>query len=151
MNEVIILSLRENPAMLDDFCDYFSKRWGHPDIYRDCMKHALETTSPLPQWFLIFQADEIVGGCGLITNDFISRMDLCPWLCALYVEEQHRHKGLGGKLIARAAETAFALGFDSLYCCTDHVGFYENYRFAYIGTGYHPWGETSRIYKLERP
>ena len=146
MKKVQIVSLRENPEMLARFCDYFSRHWGKPEIYRDCMTAALETASPLPQWFLLLREKEILGGCGLITNDFISRMDLYPWLCALYVEEKYRCQGLGGQLIEYAADAAYALGYKNLYCCTDHIGYYEKYGFQYIGIGYHPWDETSRIY-----
>ena len=101
----------------------------------------------LPQWFLLQNSKEIIGGCGLITNDFISRMDLYPWLCALYVEEKYRHQGCGGKLIEHASLAATLLGYENLYCCTDHIGYYEKCRFEYIGIGYHPWDENSRIYR----
>ena len=30
-----------------------------------------------------------------------------------------------------------------------YIGYYEKYGFNFIGMGYHPWGETSRIYKLD--
>ncbi|MBE6404025.1 MAG: GNAT family N-acetyltransferase [Lentisphaeria bacterium] len=147
MNEGLqTVSLRENPELLERFCGYFSLRWGKEELYRDCMQSALQTSSPLPQWFLLLKGDEIAGGCGLITNDFISRMDLYPWLCAVYVEEKFRGQGGGGILIDRAVQAAFAMGFDNVYCCTDHTGYYEKYDFKYIGIGYHPWNETSRIY-----
>lgn len=147
MNEGLqTVSLRENPELLERFCGYFSLRWGKEELYRDCMQSALQTSSPLPQWFLLLKDDEIAGGCGLITNDFISRMDLYPWLCAVYVEEKFRGQGGGSILIDRAVQAAFAMGFDNVYCCTDHTGYYEKYDFKYIGIGYHPWNETSRIY-----
>lgn len=145
---VNVISLRENPETLELFCDHFSRCWGKPDIYRNCMQSSLTSTAPLPQWFLLQCGNETAGGCGLITNDFISRMDLYPWLCALYIEEKFRRRGFAGKLIRYAADTASALGFEHLYCCTDHTGFYEKYKFRYIGNGYHPWGESSRIYQL---
>ena len=146
MIETEIISLRSCPEKLELFCDYFSRHWGKPEIYRNCMENSLNSKSPLPQWFLMFDRNEIIGGCGLITNDFISRMDIYPWLCALYVDEKHRQQGLGGKLIEYTAKTASELGYENLYCCTDHIGYYEKYRFEYIGIGYHPWNETSRIY-----
>ena len=42
-------------------------------------------------------------------------------------------------------------GFRTLYLCTDSVGLYERYGFAYLADGYHPWGETSRIYQCSLP
>lgn len=146
MDEAKIISLRKEPELLDMFCTYFSKNWGREVIYRNCMESSLSSDSPLPQWFLLVKKDEICGGCGLITNDFISRMDLYPWLCALFVEEKFRKQGLGGKLIEYAVLTAADLGYKNIYCCTDHTAYYEKYNFQYIGIGYHPWDETSRIY-----
>ena len=38
-------------------------------------------------------------------------------------------------------------GFSNLYLCTDLDGYYEKYGFKYIGTGYHLFGESSKIYE----
>ena len=46
----------------------------------------------------------------------------------------------------RAKAEARAAGLPYLYLCSDHVGFYEKFGFERIGTGYHPWGETSGIF-----
>ena len=52
-------------------------------------------------------------------------------------------------LIEKAKEDARKFGFRSLYLSTTHVGYYEKYGFRYIGDGYHPWEEQSRIYEIE--
>ncbi|TYR78647.1 hypothetical protein FZC66_18785 [Priestia megaterium] len=38
-------------------------------------------------------------------------------------------------------------GFNKVFLCTDHIGYYEKYGFTYIDDGYHPWGSSSRIYE----
>ena len=49
-------------------------------------------------------------------------------------------------LIEQAVHDAARLGFAEIHCATDHCGYYEHFGFEFTGTGWHPWGETSRIY-----
>lgn len=146
-----LISVRETPSYTERALAYIQSKWASEAsrmVYEDCIKSCVRTSSPLPHWYvLVDEQDEIIGCAGLITNDFISRMDLYPWICAVYIEEAHRGNGYGHLLMTKAGEDAAAGGFDSVYLCTDHIGYYEKYGFNHIGTGYHPWGDTSRIYE----
>lgn len=145
-----ILSVKEHPGRAREFIAFFQKHWANEKsmmVYEDCILSCLDSPSPLPQWYLLTDGDAVVGGAGLITNDFISRGDLWPWLCALYVEKEYRGHEYGGLLLAHAKEEAKKAGFGSLYLCTDHVGYYERYGFEFLAMGYHPWGESSRVYR----
>jgi len=144
-----IVSVRENPGIKDQTIDYISSKWNVSRIiYQDSIDHCIDTPSPLPQWYLLKKKEDIVGCAGLVTNDFISRMDLYPWLCALFIEEKYRGNAYGLLLIKKAMQDAKSVGFPNLYLCTEHIGYYEKYGFRYIGDGYHPWDEQSRIYEI---
>lgn len=144
-----IISIREYPEYKDKAIKYFQNIWASEDslmVYEDCITNCISTPNPLPQWYLLVDDEHIIGCAGLITNDFISRMDLYPWVCALYIEEAHRGNAYGSLLLDKAKEDAKKGGFSHLYLCTDHIVYYEKYGYSYIGDGYHPWGESSRIY-----
>ncbi len=144
-----IISIRENPEYKDTAIEYFSSKWSvSRTIYEDSINHSITTNNPLPQWYLLEKDNQIIGSIGLITNDFISRMDLYPWACGLYVEQEHRGNRYGAQLLQRAKEDCAKVGFKRMYLCTDHIGYYEKYGFKYIGQGYHPWDEESRIYGI---
>ncbi|MEO4006237.1 MULTISPECIES: GNAT family N-acetyltransferase [unclassified Flavobacterium] len=146
-----ILSVRENPEYKDTAIRYLQQSWPEVPaiIYEDCIRNCIDAPQPLPQWYLLEKDSEIIGCAGLITNDFISRMDLYPWVCAMYIAEAHRGHAYGSLLLDRAKKDTRAAGFKHLNLCTDHIGYYEKYGFQYIGDGYHPWEETSRIYQIE--
>lgn len=145
-----IISIRLQPHYKDLAIEYISSKWSTPRIiYEDCITHSITSDNYLPQWYLLVEDQEIIGCAGLITNDFISRMDLYPWLCALYIEEKVRGKGYGKLLIEKAKSDAKLASFKKIYLCTDLEGYYEKHKFNYIGIGYHPWEEESKIYEAE--
>ena len=147
---VNIISVRETPSYARAAIRYFQEKWANERnmlVYEDCILSCLDAECFLPQWYLLYDGDRTIGCAGLITNDFISRMDLGPWLCALFIEDDMRGQSLGSLLIERIKRDARSAGYKHLYLCTDHVGYYERYGFEYLAQGYHPWGESSRIYK----
>lgn len=144
-----IINIRKHPEYQDLAIQYNTRNWGNEHIYKDCITNSLSTNTPLPVWYLLMDSDKIIGSVGLITNDFISRMDLWPWLCALYVEEDYRGQNLSAKLIEQLKIDVNQMGFEKLYLATGHVGFYEKHGFTYIADGYHPWGDVSRIYEID--
>ena len=145
-----IINVREHVEYQDKAIQYIQSKWANENtlkLYEDCITHSLKTNNSLPIWYLLENRGEIIGCAGLISNDFISRMDLWPWVCALYIEESYRGMSLGEKLLLKIKEDTKNAGFNKLYLCTNHIGYYEKYDFSYIGDGYHPWGSISRIYE----
>lgn len=150
MSIVKVISVRENPKYKDAAVKYIQNSWPNvlPIIYEDSISHCIGAANPLPQWYLLEKEGEIIGCAGLTANDFISRVELYPWFCALFIEEAHRGKRYPALLIDKAKEDTIEMGFKNMYLSTDHVDYYEKYGFTYIGQGYHPWGEESRIYGI---
>jgi len=145
-----VVNLREQKQYKERAIAYFQKIWATDDskmVYEDCISRSLVTESPLPIWYLLLDEDKIMGCVGLITNDFISAGDLWPWLAALYIEAEYRGKNYAGLLIEAVKKDTKKAGFPKLYLATDHNGYYEKFGFSYIGEGYHPWGESSRMYE----
>lgn len=146
-----VISVREQPEYMTQIIDYFQKKWGTPEsnkVYENCIEHSVSTTNSLPHWYVLMEHEQIIGCAGLITNDFISRMDLYPWLCAVYIEPEKRGNHYFKYLLDKAIEDTRKGGFTHLYLSTDLDGYYEQYGFAYVDTGYHPWGDHSRIYSI---
>ena len=83
-------------------------------------------------WFICLDGSQIVGGLGVIENDFHDRKDLTPNVCAVYTEESYRRRGIAGELLNMAVEALRAKKIAPVYLVTDHTGFYERYGWDYL-------------------
>ncbi len=126
------ITLRENPALMNTAAEWFHSKWGVPTgAYLECMEAYLAGNTELG-WYLCLDGDQIVGGLGVIENDFHDRPDLTPNVCAVYTEESHRCQGIAGSLLNMAVEDLRAKGISPAYLVTDHTGFYERYGWEFL-------------------
>lgn len=123
-----LVPLRDRPDMLSRAAAWFHQKWSVPlEAYRESMEECLAGKSPVPQWYLSLEGDRIVGGMGVIENDFHDRKDLAPNVCAVYTEEDRRCQGIAGALLELVCRDMKELGIPTLYLVTDHTSFYERY------------------------
>lgn len=133
MSRPTILPLTACPERLSALAVWFHQKWGIPEAaYRESMTAALAGAGSVPQWYAILDRDRIIGGAGVIENDFHDRPDLTPNLCALYVEPDSRGQGLAGVLLDFICADMKAKGVATLYLLTDHTSFYERYGWEFL-------------------
>ena len=132
MKDYAFVSLRERPELLDRAADWFHDKWGVPqEAYLECMQAYLNRETEYG-WYLCLDGDRIIGGLGVIENDFHDRKDLAPNVCAVYTEEAYRGQGIAGRLLNLVVEDMKAKGVSPLYLVTDHTGFYERYGWEFL-------------------
>ena len=126
------ITLRERPELKQTAATWFHSKWSAPEkAYLACMDQYLSHQTELG-WYLCMDGDRIVGGLGVIENDFHDRKDLTPNICAVYTEEAYRGQGIAGRLLHQAVEDLRAKGISPVYLLTDHTGFYERYGWEFL-------------------
>lgn len=132
MKELKYITLRDKPELKDAAASWFNSKWGVPkEAYLECMNDYLNGETEYG-WYLCLCGDEIVGGMGVIENDFHDRKDLSPNVCAVYTEENYRCNGIAGKLLDMVVEDMQNKGISPIYLVTDHTGFYERYGWEFL-------------------
>ncbi len=128
-----IVRLTRRPELKDRAAQWFSEKWGIPvEEYAQSIEESLTQKSPVPQWYLAMEGDRIVGGLGVIENDFHERKDLAPNVCAVYTEPDRRCQGIAGALLRTVCADMKQMGIDTLYLVTDHTAFYERYGWEFL-------------------
>ncbi|MBS7368645.1 MAG: GNAT family N-acetyltransferase [Oscillospiraceae bacterium] len=143
-----IVNLIDMPEIKERAAQWFHEKWGIPrEAYLESMEENLSGKSAVPQWYLAIEDGRIIGGMGVIENDFHDRKDLSPNVCAVYTEADRRGRGVAGAVLNYVAEDMKARGIDTLYLITDHTSFYERYGWEFLcmvqGDGE---SEPSRMY-----
>ena len=126
------ITLRDEPELKDAAAEWFNSKWGVPkQAYLDYMTAYLNRETEYG-WYLCLNGDRIIGGLGVIENDFHDRKDLTPNVCAVYTEEANRGQGIAGRLLNMVLEDMRSKGISPLYLVTDHTGFYERYGWEFF-------------------
>ena len=139
--------VRDWPEAAEEIALWFHERWHIPlEAYRESITECLGKESGVPQWYVAVRGNRIIAGCGVIENDFHERKDLAPNVCAVYVDEEFRNRGVAGLLLQTACDDMAAMGIGTLYLLTDHTGFYERYGWEFLCMARADGGELSRMY-----
>ena len=157
--EYSIVRLTDRPDMKESAAGWFHEKWGIPEqAYLESMEECLkksggkcstEREAAVPQWYLAMEGERIIGGMGVIENDFHDRPDLRPNLCALYVEEPFRGGGIAGEILSFVRVDMAGLGVKQLYLVTDHTDFYERYGWNFLTMVCDASGVEERMYTID--
>lgn len=132
MSEYTYITLREKPQLRQKAAEWFHDKWGVPqEAYLECIEAYLNNETEYG-WYLCLDGSRIVGGMGVIENDFHDRKDLAPNVCAVYTEKEYRCKGVAGYLLNMVVEDLKSKGISPVYLLTDHTGFYERYGWEFL-------------------
>lgn len=132
MEKYSYIRLDERPELKNTAAAWFHSKWNVPEAaYLECMEAFLNGETEYG-WYLCLDGEKIIGGMGVIENDFHDRKDLTPNVCAVYTEKEYRCRGIAGKLLDMVVEDCKSRGISPLYLVTDHTGFYERYGWEFL-------------------
>ncbi len=132
MSDYAYISLRERQQLKDRAAEWFHSKWGVPqEAYLECMEAYLNNETEYG-WYLCLDGNRMIGGLGVIENDFYDRKDLTPNICAVYTEEEYRCKGIAGHLLNMVVGDLKSKGVTPIYLVTDHTSFYERYGWEFL-------------------
>lgn len=151
MGDYKIIKIKDKPEFLYYASNWFHEKWGVPlEAYAESMRECINGQNAVPSWYIVLDKEKIIGGLGVIENDFHDRKDLTPNVCAVYVEKDYRCQGIAGEMLQFVCDDMREQGINTLYLLTDHDTFYERYGWKFLcmvqGDGEE---ELSRMYVHE--
>ena len=85
-----IINLKNKKEIIDIAATWFSSKWNIPkNEYLNSINESINSNAPYPSWYIALSNNKIIGGIGVIQNDFHERKDLYPNVCALFVEPEY--------------------------------------------------------------
>lgn len=147
-----IVPVREQPGIIEQASAWFASKWDvAADEYRTSMDAccAAGEGGAAPQWYVALDDGKIVAGAGVIDNDFHTRPDLTPNICAVYVEPERRGQGIARALLDFVCNDMAERGIAQLFLLTDHDGFYERMGWRFREMVRDNDGAMGRMYEKE--
>ena len=117
--------LADHPGALPTLAQWQHAEWGHtrPGDTVEARKARIESwcnRDRIPLAVVALDHGEVLGSASLVAYDMETRMELTPWLAAVFVGEPYRRKGIGAELVRRIMAEAGKLEVSLLYLYTVH-------------------------------
>lgn len=142
-----VKKISDHAECLEEAAVWFSQKWNLPvSAYRESMLESINKKTGIPEWYIVDNGGDIVAGAGFVVNDFHDRKDLSPNICALFVEEEYRGKGIARHILDVVRKESAATGFEKLYLVTAHTGFYEKCGWHFLTMVNDMGGGSERMY-----
>lgn len=148
MKKSEFVKIKDRPDLIEKAALWFHDKWTDvpASTYAESMNESLVSNGAAPRWYLYLADGEIVGGAGVIDNDFHDRKDLTPNICALYVRRESRRRGIAGEILKNICEDMSAVGLEKIYLVTEQTAFYERYGWEFLCMAKGDDGEDIRLY-----
>jgi N-acetylglutamate synthase-like GNAT family acetyltransferase len=153
--QIKIEHLGEHRAAIPGIVSWLHAQWGHltPEVSPSKLVEIYEnrlTPHQIPEAFVALCDGEIVGTASLVNHDMSTRMDLFPWLAAVYIKTEHRGQGIGSKLVQALMAEAKLLELEMFYLFTpDQAAFYARLGWQVIEeTEYRGEQVTVMVYEI---
>ncbi len=86
-----IIKLTDQPELKEIAAQWFHEKWGIPlEAYTESMTECLTRKHAVPQWYMAMEDQRIIGGLGVIENDFHNRRDRYEKSGNCYLIPYHR-------------------------------------------------------------
>jgi ribosomal protein S18 acetylase RimI-like enzyme len=113
----------KNKIPLNKVCELLSKTYWANNREREINKKAIENSICIA----IYRESEMAGFARIVTDHAT-----IYWLCDVVIDEKHRKKGLGKKLIEIITQMKELKGMAGLLATRDAQGLYEKYGFEKV-------------------
>lgn len=114
-----ISDLRDRPGFADTVAERvwraFWEKDGHPLSLLTRLVQESFGSGPIPTALVAHRDDTFIGTVSVIACDEDTRPEYTPWVAALWVEPEHRRRGVGSALVDTAAGFAFGAGAGRVY------------------------------------
>ncbi len=146
-DEFKVIVLRETPELSEQAAKWFYDKWQVPqELYLESIQECQKKQANIPQWYLVMKEDTIIGGMGVIENDFHKRTDLTPNICAVYIEEKYRKHGIAKGMLDFVCKDLTSMGCTEVYLITEHTNFYEKCGWEFLCMVEENNGHMTRMY-----
>ena len=108
----------------------YEQWWRKPDNSPEvvlCRLRQHTQRDAVPFTIVALEDDQPVGSCSVIENDCVHRPQYAPWVAAVFVKPERRHRGIASRILQEAYRVARRAGVKGLYidCHVDTVPLHE--------------------------